>query len=112
VPAKPVLIQFAVGDQTTPTLTATALLRAGDLADRATLYRHDLAFAENPARPKNPHNFLFDLSAANIDIALGATGQIALFLASDGSETIHPKPRHLFEVPVVSPLPEGIDYIP
>ncbi len=112
VPAKPVLIQFATGDQTVPTLTATALLRAGELADRATLYRHDLAFAENPALPKNPHNFLFDLSAANIDIALGATGQIALFLASDGSQTIPPKPRHVVEVRVVSPLPEGIDYIP
>src|SRR4029078_536302 len=48
VPAKSVIFQFARGDQIGQTPAATALLRAGDLADRATLYRHDLAFAENP----------------------------------------------------------------
>src|SRR5262249_43498573 len=39
VPAKSVIIQFAKGDQTVPNPTATALLRAGDLADRTTFYR-------------------------------------------------------------------------
>src|SRR5262245_60937030 len=48
VPAKSVSYQFAKGDQIVPNPTTTALLRAGDLADRATFYRHDLAFAENP----------------------------------------------------------------
>src|SRR5262249_30049269 len=37
VPAKSILFQFAKGDQTVPNPTNTALLRAGDLADRATL---------------------------------------------------------------------------
>ena len=48
VPAKSVIVQFAKGDQIVPNPATTALFRAGDLADRATFYRHDLAFAENP----------------------------------------------------------------
>ena len=58
VPAKSVIYQFAKGDQIVPNPATTALLRAGDLADRATFYRHDLAFAENPQLPTNPHGFL------------------------------------------------------
>jgi hypothetical protein len=44
VSAKSVLIQFAKGDPFIPNPDATAFLRAGDLADRATFYRYDLAF--------------------------------------------------------------------
>jgi len=65
VPAKSVILQYAKGDQQVLNPSETALLRAGGLADRATYYRHDLAFAD-PARnptggevPKNPHTFLF-----------------------------------------------------
>ena len=58
VAAKSVIYQFAKGDQIVPNPATTALLRAGDLADRATFYRHDLAFAENPLLPTNPHGFL------------------------------------------------------
>ena len=57
--AKPVIIQFAKGDKTVPNPTATALVRAGDLAHRATFFRNDLAFvATGGAIPKNPHTFL------------------------------------------------------
>ena len=49
VPAKPLIVQFAKGDKTNPNPTTTAMLRAGDLAEQATFYRHDLAFAANPA---------------------------------------------------------------
>jgi len=38
VPAKPLIIQFARGDQTVPNPATTAMLRAGDLADRAMTY--------------------------------------------------------------------------
>jgi hypothetical protein len=81
VPAKSVILQCAKGDQQVPNPTETALLRAGGLADRATYYRHDLAFAD-PARnptgvevPKNPHAFLFfslDNFPAVADIDAGA----------------------------------------
>ena len=60
VPAKPLIVQFAKGDKTNPNPTTTAMLRAGDLAEQATFYRHDLAFAANPAVvPKDPHIFLY-----------------------------------------------------
>src|SRR5262249_59810633 len=85
VPAKSVIFQFAEGDQIVPNPATTALLRAGDLADRATLYRHDLAFAENPQLPTNPHGFLATLDIpAFRAITLGAQQQIATFFATDG----------------------------
>lgn len=112
VPAKPVIIQFAKGDQTIPNPAAVALLRAGDLADRATFYRHDLAFAENPGLPKDPHTFMRAPNQFGA-IALGAQQQIAIFFASDGTRIIHPEPTRFFEVPISSPLPEAdLNYIP
>ncbi len=108
-----------------PNPTTTAVLRAGDLADRATLYRHDLAFAgpvRNPnppgtAVPKNLHLFLFftpGFFPAVADVARGALQQMAEFFASDGTSVIDPDGPEgpLFEVPIVSPLPEDLGYIP
>ena len=113
VPAKSVIVQFAKGDLAVPNPTTTALLRAGDLADRATYYRHDLAFAENPALGTGPHNFMINIGiAAFREIALGAQSQIATFFASDGTEVIHPQPARFFETPITLPLPEGLNYIP
>jgi hypothetical protein len=90
--AKAVIIQFARGDKTNPNPTTTALIRAGDLADRATLFRNDLAFALNPAFPKNPHTFLTNLASAPAvaAVAVGAQSQIAVFFASNGALTIDP----------------------
>ena len=113
VPAKAVIVQFAKGDLTNPNPVTTAILRAGRLADRATFYRHDLAFEENPQLPKDPHNFLVSIGVAAFrDISLGALSQIAAFLASDGELVIHPEPVRLFEVPIVLPLPEDLGFIP
>jgi hypothetical protein len=55
--AKSLLVQFAKGDRQTPNPATTAFLRAGGLADRATWFRNDLAFAANPGLPKDPHQF-------------------------------------------------------
>jgi hypothetical protein len=86
VPAKSVIYQFAKGDQIVPNPATTALLRAGDLADRATFYRHDLAFAENPQLPTNPHGFLATLDIpAFRAITRGAQQQVATFFATDGA---------------------------
>jgi hypothetical protein len=113
VPAKSVIFQFAKGDMSVPNPTSTAMLRAGDLADRATFYRHDLAFAHNPALPKNPHFFMLSIdNPAWAWIAHAAQEQIATFFASDGQETIHPEPAKYFEVPIQGPLPEDLNYIP
>jgi hypothetical protein len=112
VPAKSVIFQFAKGDQIVPNPATTALLRAGDLADRATFYRHDLAFAENPQLPTIPHGFLTRIDIPGFrTIARGAQEQIATFFASDGQVVIHPEPARFFETPIRGPLPEGLDYI-
>jgi pimeloyl-ACP methyl ester carboxylesterase len=116
VPAKPVIIQFARGDRNIVNLMTTVILRAGDLADRATLFRTDLAFAQNPTLLVNyPHRFMIIIDApiqVAADIALGAQGQIASFFASDGQSIIHPEPAHFFEVPIASPLPEDLFFLP
>ena len=113
VPAKAVVYQIAKGDQTVPNPVVTALLRAGDLADRAMFYRHDLAFAENPMLPTNPHGFMVrsDILAFRA-ITLPVQQQIGVFFDTDGTEIIHPEPARFFEVPIVLPLPEGLSYIP
>ena len=114
VPAKSVIFQFAKGDQTVPNPTASAILRASGLADRATYFRNDLAFAANPAVPKNPHTFLTRINVPAVAaVAFGAQQQIATFFASDGTAIIDPDGAGaLFEVPIAGPLPEELNYIP
>ena len=51
---RPAILQFARGDQTVPNPTTSAIIRAGGLASQTTLYRNDLAFQANPARPAEP----------------------------------------------------------
>ncbi len=111
--AKAVIIQFARGDKTNPNPSTTAIIRAGDLAVRATLFRNDLAFALNPGFPKNPHTFLTNLVGTPAAVAVGAQSQIAVFFASNGALTIDPDgPGPLFEVPIAGPLPEDLAFIP
>ncbi len=98
------------------------MLRAGDLADRATFYRNDLAFGDpsrNPsgfAVPREPHLFLtfspFFFSAL-ADVGFGAQQQIGVFFASDGTTIIDPDGADgpLFEVPIALPLPEDSGFI-
>jgi dienelactone hydrolase len=113
VSPKSVLIQICKGDETGPNPRNTAIIRAGDLADRTTYYRNDLAYMENPAIPKNPHGFLNGFNgAATGAIARGGQTQVAVFLASDGTNIIWPDPSRFFEVPIVLPLPEDLGFIP
>ena len=112
--AKPVIFQFAKGDVTVPNPTTSAILRAGGLADRATYYRNDLAWGANNAVPKNPHTFLTNIaSAAAVAYAVGAQTQIAMFFASGGATVVDPDGAGpFFEVPLVGPLPEVLNFIP
>jgi hypothetical protein len=115
VPVRLVLFQFATGDQIAPNPTNAAILRAGDLSDRATIYRNDLAFAENSAVPKNPHMFMIRIDspiALVRQIAFGVQDQIATFLASDGALIIHPEPSRFFEDLLDPAALEDLDYIP
>jgi hypothetical protein len=116
VPAKSVIVQFAKGDMSANNPMTTAIVRAGDLADRATYYRHDLVYAEDPNVLHDPHAFMA-FGIANPDplvvaIARGYQEQIATFFASDGTEIIHPEPERFFEVPIQGPLPEDLNFIP
>ena len=38
--------------------------------------------------------------------------QVAIFLASEGSQIIYPDPVRFFEVPIFLPLPEELSFIP
>ena len=107
-----VLLQFARGDKTVPNPTTSAILRAGHLASRATLYRHDLAYALNPAVGTNPHAFLTGVAGAGAVYAFAAQQQLATFLATDGAVTIDPDGAvPFFETPT-SMVPEDLAYIP
>jgi hypothetical protein len=111
--AKPVLIQFALGDQTVPNPTTTAIVRAGKLGDAAVQYRNDLAYAANPAVPRNPHTFLTNIyTPAAAPFAIAAQRQIADFFLSNGKVVTDPDgPGPIFEVPSKD-LPETLNFIP
>jgi|SRR5438552_4385039 len=51
VPPKSVILQVDKGDRVVTNPASTAVIRAGDLADRTTFYRNDLAFSANPTSP-------------------------------------------------------------
>ena len=113
--AKAVIFQFAKGDVTVPNPTTSAILRAGGLADRATYFRNDLAYAQNPTGvPKNPHTFLTNIGAAGTAAyAVMAQTQIAIFFATHGTTVIDPDAAgQFFEVPIVGPLPETLNFLP
>jgi Big-like domain-containing protein len=120
VPAKSVILQFARGDKTVPNPTTSAIIRAGRLVDRTTLFRNDLAFAADTTFPKNPHTFLTRLpgtfsppSAGASAVALAGQDQIAQFIASGGTLVVDPDGAGpLFETPMVGEPPEDLAYIP
>ena len=115
VPAKAVLVHLATGDLTAPNPRTTEMIRAGDLADRVTYYRNDLAFAEDPVRvPKNPHSWMQNFTLPGIagQISRGGQQQVAVFFATDGAQIILPEPGRFFETPITSELPEHFFYIP
>src|SRR5438552_5240711 len=112
---KGILLQFARGDETVPNPTTTAIIRSGDLADRTTLFRNDIAFGLGAGFPKNPHSFLTNVAAPLpvAGTAIEAQRQIATFLATDGTLTLDPDGAGpLFETPIVPPLPEDLAFIP
>jgi hypothetical protein len=113
VPPKSVMYLFAKGDQTSVNPGTTLLLRAGNLADRTIYFRTDLAVAQDPTFPKNPHGFLINLSPGlTKTVALNAQEWIGAFLQSDGAAMSEPTPTDLFEMPIVGRLPETLNFIP
>lgn len=111
---KPIIFQFAKGDVTMPNPTSSAIVRAGDFADRVSYFRNDLAYAANPAIQKNSHVYMTSvLDPAGRDHAVMAQRQIATFFASNGTSMIDPDGAEpFFETPIAGPLPEELNFIP
>lgn len=107
VPMKRVLFQYGWGDLTVPNPTQTNLIRAANMRDTTSFYRHDLARAAAPSLPADSHASLVNLtSPAGLMIALSQQAQIMGFLASGGAEVPDVNPgvrpgfgRDLFETP-------------
>ena len=108
---RPVIFQFARGDQTVPNPTTSAILRACGCADRATLFRNDLT---QPAfgTSKNPHTFLTNIIGPGAPFAFAAQQQIATFFTSDGVVTIDPDGAGPFFETPTSIVPEDLAFIP
>jgi hypothetical protein len=113
-PKKQVLVQFAKGDRSMTNPTTTALIRAGQLTDRTTVYRAELAQTSDPrGMPKNPHNFLLGVDTTEQPFALAAQRQIAAFLASGGTKILDPDgDGDVFETPIRGSLPEDLGFLP
>jgi hypothetical protein len=112
-----VIIQFARGDMTVPNPTTSAIIRAGNLQSRTTLFRNDLVIASGVPVSHNPHTFLTNLfTSTGLDpgrpYALQAQQQIATFFTSDGSNTMDPDgAAPFFETPT-SMVPEDKGWVP
>lgn len=134
VPAKPILVQFGLGDLEVPNATESALVRAAGLQSATWLLRTDLAAAIDPRLlgltqpgvpfPIYPHRYLSNPTLFNplsppLETAIGvaAQKQIADFFASNGA--IIPNPNQyftgalagqtLFENPAI--LPERLNFL-
>ena len=99
--ARPALIQFARADMTMPNPSTSQLVLAAGYQGSTWIYRHDLARAKAPDLPLDPHPFLelfVSLGGSTIQlpgldglaISLDAQGQMAGFLASDGTTVPNP----------------------
>ncbi len=130
---RPVIVQFALGDQVIPSPTTSALVRAGGLEGATTVYRLDLAYAKDKKTPPIGDLFLTSILAQDsstssnndalaIAVAAAAQQQIAQLFASDGATVIDPdsltgavyKPlfEGLFEASIPLPLPVDCKYLP
>ena len=94
----------------------TNLIRAANMRESTTLYRHDLALAAVPDLPRNPHSIFYSGSTPDGEvIASAAKREMAEFLASGGARipdvNYLVRPRFgvdLFGVPQI--LPEGLSF--
>jgi hypothetical protein len=125
--ARPILMQFALGDMTMPNPATSGLISAGGLIGSTWEYRHDLARVKTPDLPADPHPYLvlfvnleggaIQLPGADgLVISLDAQTQIAGFFGADGASI--PDPNNLslllygiklFEIPAALPLTLGFN---
>jgi hypothetical protein len=100
-------------DQQTVNPSATEALTDAGLLENTLYYRHDLAFAQDPTIPKNPHMVVVSPTAANAlfrSVSHGVQAQIADFHRSGGWTVSVPEPAGLWEVPMIE-RPEVLHFI-
>lgn len=120
--SRPVLHQFAKGDEEVPNPTNSAFIRAAGGQSTSRYLRFDLAKAIAGSQlPNQPHRFLANpdifSSPAQLSIALAAQEQVAGFFASNGGTipdanqflTAPFMGQKLFEIPSV--LPDDLNFI-
>jgi hypothetical protein len=110
---KPVILQYAKGDNVMSNPSSAWIVRGGELNDRVSFYRHDLALAANAAVGSNPHGYLLDITnPAAAPYALQAQRQIGSFLASGGatfSDADGPQP--FFEVGLDPAILDKLNFV-
>ena len=111
---KTVAVYIFKGDQVAVNPSASEAVINSDLMPYTLFYRHDLAFAQDPTIPKNPHMFILTPNSPNAlvrAVSRGMQAQIADFHASGGTIVNTPTPNGLWEVPIVSSL-DSLSFIP
>ena len=83
VPVKRTLFQIARGDQTVNNPSNSLLIRAANMLESTSVYRHDLAVAQVPSLAGNPHTYLAGIGplAATV-IGFAAQGEAVAFMTS------------------------------
>ena len=110
---KAVGIYMFKSDQQTVNPSAIEALSDARLLENTLYYRHDMAFAQDPTIPKNPHMVVVSPTAANAlfrSVSRGAQGQIADFHSSGGTVVNVPEPAALWEVPMFE-RPDSLNFI-
>ena len=112
---KSILVLMAKGDQNAVNPGTSAILREGALENRTTLYRNDLAFADDPAVPKGPHLFSGSppvRTQRSERSRWGRRNRPRCSSSRSAERSMHPAPAQSFEVPITGALPEALDFIP
>ena len=104
---KTVAVYVFKGDQIAVNPSVSEAVINSDLLPNTLYYRHDLAFAQDPTIPKNPHLLIYAPNSPNAlvrAVSRGMQAQMADFHASGGTIVNTPTPKEFWEVPIVSPL--------
>ena len=110
---KTVAVYLFKGDQVAVNPSANEAVINSNLLPNTLYYRHDLAFAQDPTIPKNPHLFILTPNSSNAlvrAVSRGMQAQMADFHASGGTVVNIPTPTGLWEVPIVSSL-DSLNFI-
>ena len=87
VPIKRTLFQMARGDQTVPNPSNSLLIRAANMLESTSVYRHDLALRQVSNLPQNPHVYLAGIGplAATV-LGFAAQTEAVQYMTGTGDE--------------------------